>query len=812
MTADSYAGRLLGRLVDISFRRPWLVLAVFMALFALMARIASTLELRGDFIELLPRDTEEVRDLRLVEQKAGGDAYLVVQATGGTREERRALAGALAPRLAAERDFVRYVEHRFDVGFFRKRALLMMPTERLRSLKDDLVRRIEYEKALANPFDLGLDEKEAAPPDFAAIEKKYAAEAPLSEYLESKDGSELYLYVKPTRQAGDLEFDRRLIAKVNGLAAELKPAHPGVTVALTGAYVILVEENMVMSADLVRAGALAAVIALGILLFASRRPSALVIVGAPVALGIATTFAFAKAIVGHLNPVTSFLGAILIGLGVEYGVHLSMRYWEEREQHDAPAAMRRAVLATFSGALTSAATNAAAFFMLVFAELEAFQQFGKIAAFGVMSTLAAAYLMGPSVLFVAEKIRSFKRKAEAANAQGQKAERRRPIPGGLLALVIAGTLGFVIYSLAVSPRVGFATDLKAMKGESPATALDEHITRQLGIVWRPSILYLGSIDDARTAAGIAGEVRDEGGSHTAIARVVSIDDLLPHDSEARLALMADIRRELQGVSRAKDERIKEVLELSEAMPWGPDELPAEVRRRFTPSEGGGTFVLIFPKFSGYDTNELKLQAADLDEIMKRLRERGVEAHLLDGNRIAARVLGMIRSDGPRVLALASAVVFAMIWLSLRSLRRAVLVAVPLYAGLCCLCGAMYLFDVKLNFLNVVVLPNLLTIAVDNSVHLFHRYEEEGPGSLPHVLAHTGFAAAVATCSNAAGYGAMLVARHAGLRSVGMLAVLGVACTFVGTTLLFPALLAVLERSGRPKSEPAAPPADAAKES
>jgi uncharacterized protein len=248
------------------------------------------------------------------------------------------------------------------------------------------------------------------------------------------------------------------------------------------------------------------------------------------------------------------------------------------------------------------------------------------------------------------------------------------------------------------------------------------------------------------------------------------------------------------------------------MPWGPDELPAEVRRRFTPSEGGGTFVLIFPRFSGYDTNELKLQAADLDEIMKRLRERGVEAHLLDGNRIAARVLGMIRSDGPRVLALASAVVFAMIWLSLRSLRRAVLVAVPLYAGLCCLCGAMYLFDVKLNFLNVVVLPNLLTIAVDNSVHLFHRYEEEGPGSLPHVLAHTGFAAAVATCSNAAGYGAMLVARHAGLRSVGMLAVLGVACTFVGTTLLFPALLAVLERSGRRKSAPAAPPPNAAKES
>jgi hypothetical protein len=63
----------------------------------------------------------------------------------------------------------------------------------------------------------------------------------------------------------------------------------------------------------------------------------------------------------------------------------------------------------------------------------------------------------------------------------------------------------------------------------------------------------------------------------------------------------------------------------------------------------------------------------------------------------------------------------------------------------------------------------------------------------HIMRHTGFAALVATVSNAAGYGAMLVARHGGLRSVGTLAVLGVTCTFVGTTIFFPTLMALLER-------------------
>ena len=131
--------------------------------------------------------------------------------------------------------------------------------------------------------------------------------------------------------------------------------------------------------------------------------------------------------------------------------------------------------------------------------------------------------------------------------------------------------------------------------------------------------------------------------------------------------------------------------------------------------------------------------------------------------------------------------------SLRSIRRAALVAGPLYIGLACLPAAMHLYGLKLNFINAVVLPNLLAIAVDNAVHLYHRYREEGPGSLSHVVRTTGVAAVVATLSNAAGYGALLTARHPGLHSIGELALLGVGCSFLGTTVLFPSLLALMER-------------------
>jgi NhaP-type Na+/H+ or K+/H+ antiporter len=55
----------------------------------------------------------------------------------------------------------------------------------------------------------------------------------------------------------------------------------------------------------------------------------------PAALALALlALTFAYFTIGHLNPVTGFLGAILVGLGLEYGTHLAMRYWEERRTAD----------------------------------------------------------------------------------------------------------------------------------------------------------------------------------------------------------------------------------------------------------------------------------------------------------------------------------------------------------------------------------------------------------------------------------------------------------------------------------------------
>lgn len=785
--------------VALCFRHPWWVIGGCLAFMALSGAVALRLRFVGDFVELLPPQTEEVKDLREVEGKAGGGGYLIVQVRGGTPEQRRAFANVWAPRFEQETELVRYVEHRFDVGFFRSRALLLLPAEQLRELKSDLEARIDWERKHANPLYVDLLDT-APPPTLAEIEKKYASEAPRTEYVESKDGQELYMYVKPTGLEADLDFNRRLLARAQAVTAEVSGTFPGLNLQYTGPYVLRIEEDDVMQADLGRASGLALLLALGIILVSSRRPTALVIVTLPVGVGIVFTLAIAQLTIGHLNPITGFLSAILVGLGIEYGVHLSMRYWEERAALETLPALQDAAAGTLSGALTSAITNATAFFVLVFADFTAFQQFGFLAAIGVVSTVTSTYVMAPAILVVAERWRPA-RKAVPEGAPAPlpaSAQRHRPVSLWLLLGTLGSVLLFAGWSATVLKNVSFESDLSKLKGESPATDLDRHISSQLGVIMMPAIVVVDTLEEAKAVTRIIADVRAQGGRRTSFQKAASLNDLVPSDVQARLEAIEGLRQVLRDLPDGlkegpSGEKIREFLSMLDARAWGPDEVPLEIRRRFSTVQGQGTFVLIFPRYSGYNAEEIKLWADDINVVVKRARAQGIKAHALDGNRIAARIFRIVQADGPFIMLYAGLAVFLMIWFSLRSLRAALLVGVPLYVGMLSLAGVMEIFGLKLNFFNIVVLPNLLTIAVDNSVHLYHRYQEEGPGSLGHVVRTTGLAAMVATFSNAAGYGALLVARHQGLRSLALLAIAGVSCTFVGTTILFPTLLELIER-------------------
>ncbi len=99
---------------------------------------------------------------------------------------------------------------------------------------------------------------------------------------------------------------------------------------------------------------------------------------------------------------------------------------------------------------------------------------------------------------------------------------------------------------------------------------------------------------------------------------------------------------------------------------------------------------------------------------------------------------------------------------------------------------------KLNFYNMVAIPTVIGIGVDNGVHVYHRYRQEGPGSVRTVVRHTGSAVTLSSLTTMVGFSGLVLARHPGLNALGTLALLGIGATLVAALTVLPATLRLLE--------------------
>ena len=128
----------------------------------------------------------------------------------------------------------------------------------------------------------------------------------------------------------------------------------------------------------------------------------------------------------------------------------------------------------------------------------------------------------------------------------------------------------------------------------------------------------------------------------------------------------------------------------------------------------------------------------------------------------------------------------------RRLRRVLMVAGTLGVGITWMLGVMHLWGIDVNVFNQAVLATIIGVGIDNVIHIQHRYLEQGRGSVPAVVSTTGAAAFLASATTAIGFGAAVTAHHLGIRSLGWLAIIGLSCTFVASTVFYPALLRLLD--------------------
>jgi hypothetical protein len=160
--------------------------------------------------------------------------------------------------------------------------------------------------------------------------------------------------------------------------------------------------------------------------------------------------------------------------------------------------------------------------------------------------------------------------------------------------------------------------------------------------------------------------------------------------------------------------------------------------------------------------------------------------------------GVLLDQVPFTTIFACGALFAfmvMILVDRRSVWQALIVSSPLITSFLMLLAIMPLVGWSVNFFNMLFFPAMLGIGIDSSIHVYHRYLEEGDDALESIVGHTGAAIGMATLTTAIGFGGMIMASHLGLRSLGILAICGLGITFINAALIFPSLLRILHHRG-----------------
>ena len=97
------------------------------------------------------------------------------------------------------------------------------------------------------------------------------------------------------------------------------------------------------------------------------------------------------------------------------------------------------------------------------------------------------------------------------------------------------------------------------------------------------------------------------------------------------------------------------------------------------------------------------------------------------------------------------------------------------------------------FRNLIILPLIIGIGVSNGIHILHRHLEKSADVGAVMAGSTGKAVVLSSLTTALGFGALTVARHQGIHSLGLLLTIGVGCNLLAALLVLPALLALSRR-------------------
>jgi hopanoid biosynthesis associated RND transporter like protein HpnN len=681
------------------------------------------------------------------------------------------------------------------------------------------------------------------------------------QYFFSGDGSLAFLLAQPRKELGSFTSARRSVEAARALVGATRQAFPELEFGLTGLPVLENDEMVAAQRDTQLASWLA-VAGVTLLFFIVYRSIyyPLLTVGT-LLLGTSLAMGWTTLTVGHLNILSATFAVMLIGMG-DYGVLWVMRYEAERKRGaDVEAALRRTAVCVGCGTLTAALTTTLAFYAAMLADFQAVAELGWIAGSGVLSCALSCFTVLPAALKLLDRRpRTFGLQALSVRARDENGKASSVwLPG------LAGRPSWVIgASLAAACVLGFfacrvcydhnllhlqARHLDSVKWE---LTLIDHTA---GASWH-ALSYTDSPEEA-----LALKARYE--RLPEVSRVVEVASLVPPDQDKKLERLRDIQRRLSRlpergaviardvpvVAESRTELNKLAVALPDTMEANAPPLLKDLRLAVT------RLAAELDEDKAQDLQEFEQHmAGDLAADLHRLRDVSTpapitladlppalrERYIGRSGKWLLQVFGkdclwdfqplehfvkQIQTVDPEatgkpfgtiegLIAMkkgfqwagvyAFVAIVAILLSDFRSPKRALIAVSPLALGMVLALGIMGLFGVPLNPANMIALPLVLGVGVDNGVHVLHDFlapKTEGRRVLSRAI---GRGVLVKALTTMIGFGTLMISSQRGLQGLGFCLTLGVGCCMITALVFLPAVLALLGTRTQPTASGAEP--------
>lgn len=816
---DNRIHRGVSAYIDIIKNHLIIAIAVILAVTALSIFFAAKLAIKSDLKALLPDNYHSVQQLNKMLDRIGGVESLIVTVESPNFEANKRFMDDLAARLnKLPEGTIRYIDYKVDEvkEFYEENFLYYLNSPDLDKLYNSVERRIDYEKLRHTPIFIDFTDEDPLLSEIQDIkdrnQKNYSAPVQTVENYYGGDwGRMLIMIIRPYGASLTVTNARKLIETVKNTSAQMNPDsyYPGMKVGYCGNVVSTVEEYDTLKKDIVSTAALCiSLVALAIILFFLRL-RIVFLLGATLLISLAWTFALTYAFIGYLNVQTAFLGSIIIGTGINYGIIVMARYVEERRKKKEHAeAMKAALNKTLSSTFLAASTTGVSFIILLMAKIKGVSQFGIIGAIGVLFCWVATIFVLPVITLATEKVRNM--------VKVHDMPQRKSAFFALLAKkvvlsptkIVAGFTILAVASLILIARFApdsIEYDFTKMRNKvsvsSGTEALEKRVSRLFKHSMTPAVVLVDSMEDAPKICDAANKKNMAlPESERRVGSCYSIYNLLPSDQEAKLPKIQKFKTLLEGkdefIAKLDPELREKIDEIKKSLTshiLSLKDVPSALTKHFKDLKGQEGVVVFINPMPGMLLSDGRNLMKFADTIRELVLEDGRKFSSSGASFIFSDLVTAIRNEAP-ILTLASLIgVLIFISLVVKRWYASWVITISLLFGITIMLGAMALFDIKFNFFNFIALPLTFGVGADYAINIALRLAKDDMKDVENSLRHTGSAVILCSITTIIGYSVLMIANNQALATFGTIAIFGEITCISAAALLTPSLMVIMRK-------------------